>query len=1000
MFGLEGLQYQIPARGSRETYRRGTILPNLAPALAKPNDANNSTNVEAQEGFVYIQDKADGVEPGFLALKYGAPFFKQVKVHVLNLQNSRDSDQEGDDKRIQGLLLEVFKKNKKILMELYNEQRIKDIHNISDVMAKDLIFNLPDAKHAELFMAHPDIADYITGKIMLAFASEAKAESNETADPSEAKGEANETGDPSEKKPSLDHYKELFTKYFIKQDYNDPSWGDAKVSIPHYRAANTNKAKGFGIFRDVYAFFYRLARRRSRDEENLNAIREVLATEIARQWGAKTHNQALSFGTYLDGHPKLITISEWNNNVIPLTDQLKITTITGGSYRYGNYLATMDSTTGRYVSDQSISDLGEHLPLFIALADPDGIGSNGNNKLKIPRSDSDTQFDLFYIDMGQCLRGKNPLVGCLQDDFSITLPQLSPFKNLSIFSDTPLHERMKGIHILNKLRNDDAALPYEYDTAFQEKLQQIGTGADLRVFDNYIKKFKELAKENPSHSVKYKQYATEIETVKQHYLEATQAILAIFDKRIGLSPNELDLLDGIERLTSKRSINSPDGTVRLKRLRIEPGTRIAWQLSRPCQEKPCYSLTTTASSSEQAQAITTHIEHYLKFVDKDPNSISIKTDNETQITLSFTAANLTELLAIFSEPTLIKFTQSEQTASQMPSHDRSKFFTNNNIHQQKLQEHEKDIEQFSQTSVIDTSSTEKIELKAFELSQNLLDLQQRAFNITLIAKPLQDLLDRISDIKQKKIAELERHTKAINELQKLAKLVDTCCIFPDQDFAKAMQRLRAMEAKVTSFADQHDIMVLERGLYTTTNNPNSKPLRETINNIYLCLKERRNQVLVHHLPIGLLNSMANKSSDPLFVQWEHAYLTRNPTLKDFKLQFNNALLVWDKELSSLKDYKEVISAANNKDINPFKAFLGKHKALATLFYRYRLELNKANDDFMAYQKALSIKPRAIAQPSSSWHNSFSLFKAHPKPTVKPVAQSTGILATLLNMLRM
>ncbi|CAM4423285.1 MAG: hypothetical protein LEGION0398_MBIBDBAK_00408 [Legionellaceae bacterium] len=489
---------------------------------------------ERDFGFIYLEDKPSGIEPGSIILKYDSAFWLYIKTHIIKILASKDIN----DSKLKEEIIEIFTSNKKIIILKQNDENIEEkfINYINKITDNEL------EEFVNQIMNSQSIASFLTLKFY------------------------------QDIKP---------TKYLTKQDYADLNNKDG-VTVPHYRIRKTNTAQKFKNpnIKEAYVKIFSLIRQqtRTRNQENLNAIREVLATEIASQWGVKTHEQSLCFGTYPNNKLKIMTIAKWENNVEPLTKPEQII-ITGGNYRYGNYLAWNTDPTIEYKSDNSIPELGEHIALFIILADPDCIGSKGDNKLKISKlkekQDDFNSYELFYIDMGQSLRGVNPLIASFEDDFSINLPRLSPFKNFSILYDNLLSEKMKGIHILNKLCHGiepSIDILNEYGKEFTQTLKNINKDSDLLVFDKYINKFNDN-----SNYIKY--YAIKLKENKKNYISNRKKMLKKFQSRINLTPSLLNLIDNIEKLTSESFLYSPDGSVKLKHLRIEKGKRKLWQIT-------------------------------------------------------------------------------------------------------------------------------------------------------------------------------------------------------------------------------------------------------------------------------------------------------------------------------------------------------------------------------------------------------------------------------------
>lgn len=286
-----------------------------------------------------------------------------------------------------------------------------------------------------------------------------------------------------------------------------------------------------------------------------------------------------------------------------------------------------DYQKAKAISSDRVAGLGESLISFLSMGDRDGIGEVGQNKvireIKPPKGKYKYQF--FGIDFGKAYEGKNPVIESLADDFSIVNPtaRKKRFLNISILYDTPLREKMKGVYLLAALRNklteaekEKIALDYEQkgDLVFAEKLRSYPESLFERYGENIGLELKseegaELLKEQQikrwvkngdlwwikNEENNYRQKASQASDpkLKQQFLvyadrlgevytlaqTADKQVLKIFDKRLKLTPSQIDILENLEKLTAhKLHVTSPDGKVKLNHLRVERGDRVAWQL--------------------------------------------------------------------------------------------------------------------------------------------------------------------------------------------------------------------------------------------------------------------------------------------------------------------------------------------------------------------------------------------------------------------------------------
>lgn len=264
------------------------------------------------------------------------------------------------------------------------------------------------------------------------------------------------------------------------------------------------------------------------------------------------------------------------------------------------------------ISEDRISGLGESLLSFISMGDRDGIGKQGQNKAIRPLDppQGNQLFEFYGIDFGKAYKGPNPILNSLQDDFSFDNPTdlKKRFVNISILYDNPLSEKMKGLYLLAAQRNlltpeQKAAIVSEYrdkgDVAFADKFEHYpedGPFSDLRLLQAEEQKYRDLAaetleaasaaptrKERNQLIKKAEQYTTYAEKIKQIHelvIKTDVEVLKKFEKRINLTPSQIDILDNMEKLTARNATTtSPDGTVRLNHIQVKREDRVAWQLA-------------------------------------------------------------------------------------------------------------------------------------------------------------------------------------------------------------------------------------------------------------------------------------------------------------------------------------------------------------------------------------------------------------------------------------
>lgn len=394
----------------------------------------------------------------------------------------------------------------------------------------------------------------------------------------------------------------------IKQDYNDSKSG---VSPPKNRLKQTKAVKSFpGFLQGAVAKIYKIKRKTESSKENTNAILECYANDVARSYGMEVQDQFLIFGTYQNNRPKILTACKWEPAMAMIDEKL----LKGSKKEsYANYLVSSSGTVNDYyLADKSITNLGECLALFIGQGDRDAFGSSGQNKGR-------KEGRLFGFDFGHAYRESNALLKTLKDDFSFEQPdsKYSKFKNFSICYDTSLSERMAGMFFFYKMVDEEVRdkcfNPIEKEKidnaiakfcteipGFRERYNKVEANSFANIDRQYQQKFTQLADEESKKaeavkftdkaaykfhlqkSKEYKEYVASLETVQEIAKETHTKMFNIFKNRMQLSPTELDLLDHLEKFTSKTRLtaNSKKDKVVLEHLRILPGERVAWQMEK------------------------------------------------------------------------------------------------------------------------------------------------------------------------------------------------------------------------------------------------------------------------------------------------------------------------------------------------------------------------------------------------------------------------------------
>ncbi len=390
---------------------------------------------------------------------------------------------------------------------------------------------------------------------------------------------------------------------------------------------------------------------------NAEAIVETLSTKLAQIRGFPSQEIDTIEGTYPDGSPKVCTIVGWTPGVRDLSGRLaggdnftNVVVALDPKHKKmikvdanGNILRVSEADPTQYekidnenniieasqaeyeaalaVSDESIDGLGQSLLSFICMADRDGIGKEGQNKviqpLREPRGNKKYQF--FGIDFGKSYKGKNPIVDSLDDAFNFEQPsgQDAQFVNISILYDNPLRDKMKGLYLLAALRGvltddekEEIAADYEQkgDALFANQLraypQQVD--ADLILIQDEEKKYRQLAADatTAEEREQFTAYANRVAEVYTLAKETDEKVLSVFAERLRLTPSQIDILDNLEKLTAKQATTlSPNGKVRLNHIRVEKQNRTPWQL-----ESNADGTFTLVCKDNNPEAVKTKIE--------------------------------------------------------------------------------------------------------------------------------------------------------------------------------------------------------------------------------------------------------------------------------------------------------------------------------------------------------------------------------------------------------
>ncbi|MFJ1267616.1 hypothetical protein ACD661_03475 [Legionella lytica] len=376
---------------------------------------------------------------------------------------------------------------------------------------------------------------------------------------------------------------------------------------------------------------------KERVKANKEAIREFVGTRLAGIFSEQNQKQELAWVNNNEGGAHALLACGWKNGLRELTDFL----CNGKEPDYRGVL--VEDKDAPLKHSMLIPGLAKNLIFGVAIGDRDGIGKNAQNK-----GFADGAF--YGFDYGKPYEGDG-VCDSLEDDFSfddfyaktpeflrrettVGVARHMMYRNYSVFYDTPLSERMVGLHLLRKMitgENPDEEVIKSYPGLRQElhriqespptpksllrqldlirhdcsnpktmalleaQVMAVGSGK-LSNFDLYFYKIKtdimEMAVKSGMAYEELSGYIKFIDKMEAQAHTNNSRILKTFAQRVQLTRQELDLLDNLEKIYSPTSIMSSDGEVFLNRLRFEPQSkRIPFQLKH--EENGTYTLSTT-----------------------------------------------------------------------------------------------------------------------------------------------------------------------------------------------------------------------------------------------------------------------------------------------------------------------------------------------------------------------------------------------------------------------
>jgi hypothetical protein len=370
-------------------------------------------------------------------------------------------------------------------------------------------------------------------------------------------------------------------KYLIKQDYKDPRWFN-KVSYGARRTKMTARAKEIGakygsLAHKFVAQVHNIGKLQKKKNANKNGFMESLSTRLAAASGMKTQIQGIVQGRYeKPPRSKLLTLTKFEEGFSDFEGRLL-----GGTVKDGNFVVKMRYENGEMIGperdldgyfhvDNTINGLGENLVAVLRQDDYDFLGSKGGNKGIV-------KDEFFGIDFGHAYERDNQIVVTLKEDFSFKQPKGKPIKNVSVFYDNPLSEKMKGVLLLYKLRGKPVSREvldsYERKyPGFLEKYEKLERNSDYLIFEQYQAKAAELEDQDP---IGYRGLREEVSKRYKRAREADQLILNVFETRSALTAEQLDFVENMEKLCSETTLFSPHARIvninnkRMQELEIE-----------------------------------------------------------------------------------------------------------------------------------------------------------------------------------------------------------------------------------------------------------------------------------------------------------------------------------------------------------------------------------------------------------------------------------------------
>lgn len=441
-----------------------------------------------------------------------------------------------------------------------------------------------------------------------------------------------------------EHILKFHKRHYIKLDYAEPESGTVSIPLERaktvsdkYKESNPLLSDFLRALRFVDGFaqcMHQLSRRALVRDMNLGAIKEALANDIYEAWGFGGQNLRIRHSQYQNGQSKLLLDgAEVQGRLGEAFSTLE------GQIKYGQLVGNCvrDEEGRLYPLDSG--ELGRAKVKSLLTGDFDKVGSRGGNLGFIVENG---QAKLKNIDPGKALEEKYEIT---QDDDGYRLTYRA-FGKTDRMTQRNLHTDLSFDQPLETVKDKAANGYKNFtifdDTLLSEKLQGMKDvldhwGQTRFIFQEYIRAF-DGSDGNADLSFKRELEETfnRLSNRKQYFEEVLSERLGILE----LGPEKLDFLDNLEKLTSDTVDHvGPDSDfVGLRHLRVIPESRKEWHMIK--KDDGSYLLW---FAGKEGEAITTRVR-LQEFLLKDPSTsvlqnkitrsgelLSIYIDNEDEL---------------------------------------------------------------------------------------------------------------------------------------------------------------------------------------------------------------------------------------------------------------------------------------------------------------------------------------------------------------------------------